>query len=169
MVSRVREGNTTEPQEGSIESFESFAALAATRLHRAFVAAYGRERGEEAAAEALGYAWEHWRRIARMENPFGYLYRVGQSRTRPRKQHPLATSWDPPTGANAEQLVEPGLGAALADLSEHQRVAAVLVYGYAWTLREVADLLEVSVSSVQTHADRALVKLRAALQVADDV
>jgi hypothetical protein len=29
MVSIAREGNTTEPQEGSFESFESFAGIAA--------------------------------------------------------------------------------------------------------------------------------------------
>ena len=171
MVSLAREGNTTKPQEGSFESFESFesfAGIAAARLHRAFVATYGRERGDEAAAEALGYAWEHWRRIAKMENPLGYLYRVGQSRTRPRGRPPVAISWEPPAGRAAELLVEPGLAAALADLSEHQRVAAVLVHGYSWTLREVAELLDVTVSTVQTHVERALAKLRATLGVTDD-
>jgi RNA polymerase sigma-70 factor (ECF subfamily) len=140
---------------------------AAPRLQRALVAAYGRERGHDAAAEALGYAWEHWKRIAGMENPMGYLFRVGQSRTRPRKRVPFARMWSPPEGS-AEALVEPGLRNAMTELSESQRVAVVLVHGYAWTLREVAELIDVTVSTVQTHVDRALEKLRAALEVVDD-
>jgi DNA-directed RNA polymerase specialized sigma24 family protein len=149
------------------ESFETFVHTAAPRLQRAFVAAYGSERGHEAAAEALGYAWEHWKRIATMDNPLGYLFRVGQSRTRPRKRLPLARMWTP-AGASADALVEPGLQDAMAELSESQRIAVVLVHGYAWTLREVAELIDVSVSTVQTHVDRALVKLRAALEVVED-
>ena len=150
------------------ETFEEFAAEAAVRLQRAFVAAYGPERGAEAVAEALGYAWEHWRRVRRMENPIGYLYRVGQSRTRPRK--PVEVRGWPAAGAGgpAEPLVEPGLLAAVASLSEQQRVAVVLVHGYEWTLREVGELIGVSVSTVQTHVERALAKLRAALEVVDD-
>jgi DNA-directed RNA polymerase specialized sigma24 family protein len=140
---------------------------AAPRLQRAFVAAYGSERGHEAAAEALGYAWQHWKRIATMENPIGYLFRVGQSRTRPRQRLPLARMWSPAEGS-AEALVEPGLRNAMTELSESQRIAVVLVHGYAWTLREVAELTAVSVSTVQTHVDRALEKLRAALEVVDD-
>ena len=147
------------------ETFEEFAAGAGVRLRRAFVAAYGPERGADAVAEALGYAWEHWRRVRRMDNPLGYLYRVGQTRTRPRKV-PTAGGWDLP--AAREHNFEPGLVTAVASLSEAQRVAVVLVHGYGWTLREVAELTGVTVSTVQTHVERALAKLRAALEVVDD-
>ena len=44
----------------------------------------------------------------------------------------------------------------------------VLVHGYEWTLREVAELTGVTISTVQTHVERALAKLRAALEVVDD-
>jgi DNA-directed RNA polymerase specialized sigma24 family protein len=142
-------------------------STAAPRLQRAFVAAYGAERGQEATAEALGYAWEHWRRISTMDNPMGYLFRVGQSRTRPRKLRSAGAPWAPSVDPR-ERLFEPGLRDALAALSEHQRVAVVLVHGYAWTLREVSELVEVSVSTIQTHLERGLAKLRAALEVVDD-
>jgi DNA-directed RNA polymerase specialized sigma24 family protein len=102
-----------------------------------------------------------------MENPIGYLYRVGQTRTRPRRSAPQLR-WDPSGGRSGEHLVEPGLLSAVAALSESQRVAVVLVHGYDWTLREVAELTGVTVSTVQTHVERALVKLRAALEVVDD-
>ena len=136
------------------------------RLLRALVAAYGSERGCEATAEALGYAWEHWRRVRRMEHPLSYLYRVGQSRTRPRKRPPML-AWDVPVNTDGVSGYEPGLPAALASLTEAQRVAVVLVHGYGWTLREVAELTAVAVSTVQSHTERGLTKLRTALEVTD--
>ncbi len=142
-------------------------STAAPRLQRAFVAVYGSERGEEATAEAVGYAWEHWKRVAAMDNPMGYLFRVGQSRTRPRKLRSARAMWVAPVDSG-ERLFEPGLPAALATLSEQQRIAVVLIHGYSWTLREVSELVEVSVSSIQTHLERGMAKLRSALEVVDD-
>jgi DNA-directed RNA polymerase specialized sigma24 family protein len=66
-----------------------------------------------------------------------------------------------------EPLVEPRLGQALAGLSEGQRKAVILIYGFGWTMREVADLNGTKVTSVQTHLDRGMHKLRAALEVED--
>ena len=47
--------------------FSQFIAVLQPRLARAFVAAYGRERGEDALAEALAYAWAHFDELARRE------------------------------------------------------------------------------------------------------
>lgn len=66
-----------------------------------------------------------------------------------------------------EPLVEPGLGRALQELSDSQRTAVVLVHGFGWKMREVAELTGVRITSVQTHLDRGLKKLRAALEVED--
>jgi DNA-directed RNA polymerase specialized sigma24 family protein len=145
------------------DEFTSFFSDVEPRLRRALVAAYGHERGREAAAEALAYAWEHWLEVRAMTNAVGYLYRVGQSRTRPRKALRLygAAMWSDPR-------VEPGLGRGLAGLSERQRVAVVLVHGFGWTLREVAELTGVAVTTVQNHLERALAHLRSTLEVRDD-
>ena len=62
-------------------------------------------------------------------------------------------------------LVEPGLVPALRALTPHQRAAVVLVHGHGWQLNEVAALFGVRVSTVQTHVERAMTKLRAALEV----
>src|SRR5207248_2212986 len=121
------------------------------RLARALLAAYGPDRGHEALAEALGYAWEHFGEIRLMANPAGYLYRVGQSRSRPRRR-PGAAAFPSPAEAGVP-WVEPSLPAALETLTEHQRVAVVLVHGYAWTHREVADLLGIAPTTVQNHVE----------------
>lgn len=133
------------------------------RLRRALTATYGPERGREATAEALAWAWEHKDRVERLENPVAYLYRVGQSRTRLRRVRPFhgRLEW-------AEPWVEPGLGAALSTLSERQRLAVVLIAGYGWTFAEVAALIGVKVTSVQNHLERGLARLRSSLEVSTD-
>jgi RNA polymerase sigma-70 factor (ECF subfamily) len=149
----------------SIE-FEEFFAQQEPRLRRALIAAYGPLRGREAAAEALVWAWEHWAEVQRISSPTAYLYRVGQSRSRRwGRPRALFAAPDPP----AEPWVEPTLPPALASLSEQQRVAVVLVHGFGWSHREVAELLGLSSSTVQNHVERGLAKLRAALEVGTDV
>jgi DNA-directed RNA polymerase specialized sigma24 family protein len=143
--------------------FRHFLQEAEPRLRRALVAAYGGERGREATAEALAYAWEHWERVGTMSNATGYLYRVGQSRTRARLKRPLFVRPEHP-----EPWFEPSLAPALEKLSERQRTAVVLVHGFGWTLREVAECTDVKVTSVQNHLDRGMQKLRAALKVGSD-
>jgi DNA-directed RNA polymerase specialized sigma24 family protein len=142
--------------------FRAFFSVAEPRLRRALVAAYGPERGREAAAEGLAFAWEHWSELRTMNNPIGYLYRVGQSRTRPRKTRAVFGRPDA-----REPWVEPGLAAALARLSERQRVAVVLVHGFGWSLREVADLTGIAPTTIQNHVERGLARLRAALEALD--
>jgi DNA-directed RNA polymerase specialized sigma24 family protein len=144
------------------EAFEVFFVKAEPRLRRALVAAYGLERGREAAAEALAYAWQHWQKVSVMRNPVGYLYRVGQSRARPRRTPTLFASPD-----SRDPWCEPKLPAALSSLSERQRLAVVLVHAYGWTLQEVADVTGLKIPTVQTHVERGLARLRHALEVHD--
>jgi len=145
----------------TVEGFEAFYRDAEPRLRRALVAALGPEPGREAAAEALAYACEHWERVRGMDKPVGYLYRVGQTRSRSRRE-PVGFPVPAEVGM---PWVEPGLAGALAALSEHQRVAVVLAHGFGWTHREVGDVLGVAPSTVQNHVERGLANLRAALEV----
>ena len=146
------------------DGFAAFFADAEPRLRRALVAVYGPERGRDAAAEALAYAWQHWERVREMDNAVGYLYRVGQSKSRPRR----APVVFPPALEVDAEWYEPDLPDALGRLSERERLAVVLVSGFGWTYREVAELAGVSTSSVQSYLERGLDKLRAALGVSED-
>lgn len=141
-------------------AFATFVAEAEPRLRRALVALRGPEDGRDATAEALGWAWANWERVQTMDNPIGYLYRVGQSRSRQRMHGHL------PAGSTGRVPdIEPGLGPALAELSDTQRTAVVLVHGCQWTYQEVADALDITKSSVGTHITRAMTRLRTALEV----
>lgn len=143
-------------------SFEEFLAENRPRLLAGFVAAYGAELGQEAAAEAEAYGWQNWDRLQRMANPVGYLYRVGQSSIR---SHIRPARYLPVRAPEGLPEFEPGLAPALETLSEPQRIAVVLVHGFGWTLADAAAVLDVEVSTVRTHIHRGLVKLRTALKV----
>jgi len=141
--------------EDNDAAFRVFVAQAEPRLRRALVAAYGYERGREATAEALAYAWQNWNRLSEVDNLTGYLYRVGQSRTR-RSKTPVL--FDRPS--LEEPLFEPRLISALAALPQRQRVAVFLAHGAGWTHAEVAELMGVKAPTVQKHIERGLAHLR---------
>jgi DNA-directed RNA polymerase specialized sigma24 family protein len=148
------------------QAFTRFVKETEPKLSHAFYAAYGPETGADVTSEALEYAWGHWDRVRGMENPAGYLYRVGQSRARwyhrPRVVFPSVA-----TGMG-DRGFEPALPGALGALSRNQRIAVVLIYAFEWTEQEVADLLGISRSSVRTHLERGLARLQSSLGVRVD-
>jgi DNA-directed RNA polymerase specialized sigma24 family protein len=155
-------GVTMNAEVGWRAAFTDFVSATQDRLRYALVAAYGPERGLEAAADALAYAWEHWDRIREMENPGGYVYRVGQNVAIRRRR---SRSIGFPAVPTSLPWVEPGLPAALETLTERQRVVVVLVHGFGYRHREVAEVLDISTSTVQRHLERGLEKLRSSLGV----
>jgi len=146
-------------------AFERFVEEAGPRLGRALAALYGFEDGRDATAEALSYAWENWPRLQHITNLAGYLFRVGQTRSRRRRQ-PVTELFD--IGDQGDYSFEPGLPKALATLTQRQRLAVVLVHGYGYTLREVAELTGIRPTTVQNHLSRGLSRLRGLLGVNDE-
>lgn len=146
-------------------AFTRFAREVEPRLRRALIAGFGGDRGREAAADALVYAWTKWDKVSRLDNPTGYLYRVGQRFAKKRgPAAPLFTLPEP----RSEPWIEPALPAALGKLSQRQRTAVVLHHSYEWTYAEIGDLLGLSLSTVRNHCDRAMKKLQSALEVPGD-
>lgn len=140
--------------------FEAFAAEASARLWRGFVGVRGEDGADEAVAEAMAWAWEHRDRLATMDNPVGYLYRVGLTRStrRPPPQLPAPEEVGLPD-------VEPGLIPALLALPEKQRATVWLLHGCGWSYAEVAEALHIGRSTVGTHATCGLASLREHLEV----
>jgi DNA-directed RNA polymerase specialized sigma24 family protein len=145
------------------ESFEVFVARVEPRLRRGLLGAVGVDRVEDAVAEALAYAFEHWAEVSEMTNAAGYLFRVGQSRSR-RRRRPHLFRRVPDVLPD----VEPGLVEALCALPESQRTAVWLAHGCSWSHAEIAEVLGVSTSTVATHVSRALGRLRTELGVVHD-
>lgn len=145
------------------DSFTEFARKAEPGLRRALTAGFGSEIGREAAAEALVYGWEHWSRLSGMDNPSGYLFRVGQNKAR---RLVGGSRW-----FGREEIVfeepwaEPAFGRAWARLSDRQRIVVGLIHAFDWSFSEVASVLGISRSSVQSYEERAMRKLRRELGV----
>jgi RNA polymerase sigma-70 factor (ECF subfamily) len=135
------------------------------KLSYALAGAYGVQVGREATADAIAYAWEHWADLKEMENPAGYLYRVGQTAARKYIMFMKPGPLFPAVNSSKLPHVEPGLPAALESLSDAQRTAVVLLHSEEWSEREVAGLMDVDRSTVRSHRDRGLKKLRNALEV----
>jgi DNA-directed RNA polymerase specialized sigma24 family protein len=159
IVERARKASMPEADR---PCFEAFVNDTEPRLRHALIAACGFQRGREATAEALAWAWENWDRLMDIENKVAYLFRVGQSRSRHR---PIPVTFV--RTPHEEPWFEPALGPALNALSERQRLAVVLVHGFSWTLKEVAELTGTRVTTVQTHLERGLQHLRASMEVTD--
>ena len=145
--------------------FERFVADVEPRLRQGLVAAFGAAVGREAAADALAWAWQNWERVREIESPVGYLYRVGRTLAVRSGARDVPVAELAPGVASPDDSFEPGLAPALARLSEVQRSAVVLVAGFGYTLREAAEVLGVTASTVHRDCERALARLRSDLEV----
>jgi DNA-directed RNA polymerase specialized sigma24 family protein len=137
-------------------------------LRRALVAAYGADAGRDAAAEALGWAWEHLDRVSVMANPGGYLWRVGQTAARRGRDRASLVAVPERGGGSDLPDVEPALRGALAGLSPQQRAAVLLVHGWGYGLTEAAAAMGCRLSTLRNHLARGMTKLRADLGVTVD-
>lgn len=145
--------------DAAARDFDAFVADVQDRVRRALTSLAGADAARQATTDGLVYVWQHWDRVAAMDNPAGYLYTVARSRVR--FDRPLGDRLtEDLAGPDHEPSVEPALVQLLASLTKRQRVAVYLVHGCRWPVPEVAELLGISVSSVRNHADRGLAKLR---------
>lgn len=143
------------------ESFTRFAADHGPRLRTALLARFGPHDGADVHADVMARAWDDWDRIGAMENPSGYLYRLG------RTAHRRYRRWRrPPRFGVPEpvQAADPDLFLSLGSLTDAQRVAVVLVHGHGASYAEVAELLDVPVTTVTNHVHRGLARLRRDLE-----
>lgn len=143
-----------------IDEFNRRLAPLVQQLRAVLIARHGLDHGKDIHAEVNAYAWEHRDRLATLDNPSGYLYRVSQSRARRYRR------WGRYVDLPAEQFQptpdpdRPALDAALGRLSADERTVAVLVHAYGYSYDEVADLVGTSTSSVRNRLHRAMNKLR---------
>jgi DNA-directed RNA polymerase specialized sigma24 family protein len=66
--------------------------------------------------------------------------------------------------AGASDVYDEGLVASLGRIDHRQRVAVLLVHGYGYSYREVAEVLDVSVAAVTNHVHRGLGALRSQMK-----
>lgn len=149
--------------------FEQFSRDTGERVRRALVAYYGVEIGTEAAAEATVVAWQRWNEVAKMANPAGFLFRVGQSKARPhlrwshRRTGFRATDFEclaEPVSSSSVDLLQ-----GLAKLRPSHRAAVLLVRGYGYSYRAAAAVLGETEVAVTNNVRRGMTRLRNVMQM----
>ena len=150
--------------------FEAFMREVEPRLRAALVSLLGPLDGRNAAVDALSFAWENFEEVKAMRNPAGYLYRVG-ARAASRNRTRDVLFEEPPTEVAVydQVCIEPRLAGALSTLSERQRLAVILIHVYGYTLRDAAEILAVSRSTLHLTARRGLRRLAHVLREQHDV
>lgn len=146
------------------DEFETFFRDAEPRLRRAFACRVAPHAVSDAVSAAMEYAWVNWDRVASMEFSVAFLFRVGLSRSRRRRDGLLPA----PPAVDAVH-VEPRLVHAFRRLPPRQRDVVWLVDACGWTPTEAAEALGLSLSATRTHRSRGLDALRRHLGVEIDV
>lgn len=151
-----------EPEPARRQSFEVFLADFEAGLRHALIGLFGPDDGRDAAAQALLYGWEHWARVGDMDNPAGYLFRVGQNWGRRNRRRRVVL---PPVAEHREPWVEPALPEALGGLSDKQRVAVILRHGSDWDYERISRFMGTTEAAARQNVQRGLTQLRVALEV----
>lgn len=159
--------DTTTGEAEPATSFDAMVVEHLVRVRRAAVARYGLEVGTEATADAQAWAWANRDELLAADNPGGLLFRVAQSRARSHhrwaaRRAPVELLPDHDISEANPELMD--LFKALSRLSDHQRIAVVLVHAHGERYDDVAALLGVSTAAVTNHVHRGLKKLRSMLE-----
>jgi RNA polymerase sigma factor (sigma-70 family) len=150
----------------SAASFESFYAATADRVYRALAVTLGDSHlAREATDEAMARAFVRWRQVAAVENPGGWVFRVGlnwatswrrklrRERALPEDEHGLpVVLLAEPDGADAM--------AALARLGVAARAVVVCRVLFGLSTVETARILHVAEGTVRSRLSRAMTVLR---------
>lgn len=150
-----------------VVEFEAFFEREKERLFQALcLVTRNRFEAEELAQDAFLSVYEHWDRVAEMDDPTGYLYRTAMNAFRSwHRRSALAakralglTRADDAISQIEEQDV---VIRALASLTARQRAAVVLIDFMGYSSEEAGRMLGIRASTVRTHAERAHRDLKA--------
>jgi DNA-directed RNA polymerase specialized sigma24 family protein len=147
----------------TMTSRAEYLATARPLLERAFVARFGVRDGMEAASDAIEYALANWERVSAMDNPTGYLFKVGHgkaSRAIRRSRRMTALAAEPVT---LDRPLDLDLQRALLSLPWEQRVAVVLVHAHGHSYASAAELLDIPITTITNHVQRGMTQLRKAV------
>ena len=152
------------------EQFETFYAASADRVYRALAVTLGDVHlAREATDEAMARAFVRWRQVAGVDNPGGWVFRVGLNwatswRRKLRRERVLPeTGWGLPAVAMPEPDGSDAL-AALAHLTVDARAVVVCRVLFDLTTAETAAVLQVAEGTVRSRLSRALTVLRRELR-----
>lgn len=147
-------------------SFVDFYRSERDRLARGLALTLGdADLGTEAVDEAFVRAYQRWGKVAALDDPAGWIYRVALNwatsvlRRRRRAQQPPAG----PATTELGPLAEPALATALRDLPVDQRAVIVCRFFLHLSEQETAVALGIRPGTAKSRTHRALRTLEARL------
>jgi RNA polymerase sigma-70 factor (ECF subfamily) len=165
-----------QPQGAGATTFEAFFSDQHARFLRALYLLYGDAgEAEDLMQDAFCKVWERWDRVARMDNPEGYLFRTGMNLWRSRTRRAVRTarrmvlprrpeSQDPSSAVDDHDVVM----RALAQLAPRQRAAIVVTELLEYPPTEAAGLLGIRPSTVRALTSQGRAAMKRYLEVGDE-
>lgn len=142
--------------------FRAFFGTNHERMVRSLSLATGDDQlGRDAAAEGFARALARWSRVSRMDNPAGWVYRVGlnwaRSRwRRTRREVSIERIGEPPSTSQTDLAGNLSLRRALDSLSTDHRDVVVARYYLDWSEAHIAEALGIKPGTVKSRLSRAL-------------
>lgn len=150
---------------GSTPDFDAFYGPARQSVGRALsLTLRDVDLATDSVDEALVRAYQRWERVGRLDNPAGWVYRVGLNHARNRMRR-LLRRVPPPAGANEFEfaVADPSIERALADLSIEQRSVVVCRLLLGWSESQTAEALGIRPGTVKSRLHRATSRLETSL------
>jgi len=156
--------------------FDEFVAYRLPALYRyACVLTGNRHDAEDLVQEALARTGAGWRRVRRKDDPEGYVRMAmariaANSRRRRGREQLVAEPPERPVEGQPTELViaVATIDAVLAGLPRRMRAVLTLRYVDQLSDAQIAEALGCTTSTVRSQAARALAKLRAAADLAEE-
>jgi RNA polymerase sigma factor (sigma-70 family) len=152
----VLESTTREFSEFYRSSRNSVGRALALTLHDADLAS-------DAIDEAMARAFQRWARVGQLDNPGGWVYRVGLNYARSRVRR-LSRKPVPTRDFVESALIEPAVMRALADLPVDHRAVVVCRLLLGWSEAETAASLHIRPGTAKSRLHRALAALESTLE-----
>lgn len=139
--------------------FEAFYADARDALARALTVTLGqRDLAVEAVDEAMARAFQRWPRVATLDNPGGWVYRVAlnwATSVLRRRRRPVPAVLRPDASVVDPAPPEPAVLAAMAELDVRHRAVVVCRHLLGWSEAETAAALSTPAGTVKSRLHRA--------------
>lgn len=149
-------------------TFEAFYESTWERIARALAVTLGDvDLAGESVDEAMARAFQRWDRIARYDNPAGWVYRVGLNWGRSHQRRAVRradrSGLEHHPVIDPVPVAEPAIDAALRGLPLDQRAVVVCRLLLDWSVEDTAAALRTSPGTVKSRLHRALKVLSTSL------
>jgi RNA polymerase sigma factor (sigma-70 family) len=170
-AARPDEGGSPPATAG--HSFEEFFAAERSRLFGALVVMTdNRAEAEEILQDAFLTVWERWGRVAEMDDPVGFLYRIAMNLFRKRLRRAAvavrkAVHLLPVRDELAGVEMRDEAVRLLARLTPRERAAIVLTAYLGFSGEEAGELLGIRGTTIRVLTNRARASLRGVEEVSE--